>query len=77
MRRALRNWRLGWMVIVPVLMAMFFTIDRGARAATRGEPADDSNRHANVLGLDTVIAFYGAYPELKSQTFTRGGNWKQ
>ena len=30
-----------------------------------------------VLGLEKVIAFYGAYPELASQTFTRGGDWKQ
>ena len=29
-----------------------------------------------VMGLEKVIAFYGAYPELASQTFTRGGDWK-
>ncbi len=29
-----------------------------------------------VMGLEKVIAFYGAYPELESQTFTRGGAWK-
>lgn len=29
-----------------------------------------------VLGLDKVIACYGSYPELKSQTFARGGDWK-
>ena len=28
------------------------------------------------MGLEKVIAFYGAYPELASQTFTRGGDWK-
>jgi len=30
----------------------------------------------NTLDLDPVIAFYGAYPELKSQTFARGGDWR-
>ena len=35
--------------------------------------SEDSNR---VLGLETVIAFYGD-PGLKSQTFVRGGDWKQ
>ncbi len=33
--------------------------------------------HADPFGLDTVIAFYGSYPELKSQTFSRGGDWRQ
>ena len=29
-----------------------------------------------ALGLDTVIAFYGVYPEIASQTVTRGGDWR-
>jgi len=29
-----------------------------------------------ALGLNKIIAFYGAYPELKSQTFARGSDWK-
>lgn len=35
-----------------------------------------SANSAKVLGLEKVIAFYGAYPEIASQTFTRGGDWK-
>jgi len=35
-----------------------------------------STRQKKVLGLEKVIAFYGAYPELESQTFARGGEWK-
>ena len=30
----------------------------------------------NTLDLAPVIACYGAYPELKSQTFARSGDWK-
>ena len=30
----------------------------------------------NTLDLDPVIAFYGAYSELKSQTFARDGDWE-
>ncbi|MFP6719291.1 MAG: hypothetical protein VCF25_03310 [Candidatus Poribacteria bacterium] len=29
-----------------------------------------------ALGLNKITAFYGAYPELKSQTFARGSDWK-
>ena len=35
-----------------------------------------SRSQKEVLGLEQVIAFYGAYPELNSQTFARGGEWK-
>ena len=40
-----------------------------ASTATGGPPG-------KVLGLEKVIAFYGAYPEIASQTFTRGGDWR-
>ena len=30
----------------------------------------------NTLDLDPIIALYGAYPEIKSQTFAKGGDWK-
>lgn len=29
-----------------------------------------------TLGLNRIIAFYGAYPELKSQTFARSSDWQ-
>ncbi len=38
--------------------------------------AQTTSAEDRVMGLEKVIAFYGAYPELASQTFTRGGDWK-
>lgn len=35
-----------------------------------------SRSQSRVLGVEKVIAFYGAHPELESQTFARGGEWK-
>ena len=43
-------------------------------AETRSPSTSESPQ--KVMGLEKVIAFYGAYPELESQTFTRGGDWK-
>ena len=44
-------------------------------AACRHTHENTENNDKKVLGLDTVIAFYGA--DLKSQTFKRNGDWKE
>ena len=44
------------------------------QGTSRGSRAETAPR--KILGLDTVIAFYSAPAEIKSQTFVRGDNWK-
>ncbi len=57
-----------WIVVAVLVSASVF------RAEITAAPAEADKK--GVLGLETVIAFYGNYPELKSQTFARNADWK-
>jgi len=51
-------------------------LQRAQTAHAQNKTTSTSRSRKRVLGLEKVIAFYGAYPDLESQTFTRGGDWK-
>ena len=56
--------------------ALIMTLQGAQAMSAESRPTSTSESTKKVMGLEKVIAFYGAYPELESQTFTRGGDWK-
>ena len=56
--------------------ALIMTLPGAQTMSAESRPTSTSGSPKRVMGLEKVIAFYGAYPELASQTFTRGGDWK-
>ena len=56
--------------------ALIMTLQGAQTMSAENRATSTSESPKKVMGLEKVIAFYGAYPELESQTFTRGGDWK-
>ena len=56
--------------------ALIMTLSGAQTMSAESRSTSTSESTKKVMGLEKVIAFYGAYPELESQTFTRGGDWK-
>jgi len=51
-------------------------LECGQITHAQNESTVTNRSRKKVLGLEKVIVFYRAYPELESQTFARGGEWK-
>jgi len=59
-------------MMAPMMIAGFLLIPLNNQSRSSNKPKFQNK----VLGLEKVIAFYGAYPEIGSQTYARNGDWK-
>lgn len=70
----MRTKYLYWLrsMMVQMIILGFLLLPLQTQTKTSNKPKSQNQ----VLGLEKVIAFYGAYPEIKSQTYARNGDWK-
>ena len=71
MEQYLRPFRLSRCYVYLLIMTTMAALQCNQAVHAQNQAANTSESSTKVLGLEKVIAFYGAYPKLESQTFAR------
>ena len=75
MKQYHRPIRLSRCYVYLLIMTTMAALQCNQALHAQDQAANTSESSTKVLGLEKVIAFYGAYPKLESQTFARSSEW--